>query len=1057
MINITQFLKNSINDYDPTIDTRDGSAVSDFLINPLSVILSSYDASLRSILDQLSLTNVEDIPEENMDFVAQTFLLERENGSKSYGNVYIYFNEPRSFTLPKGSFLTAGNLVFETSADYSITKTQMQSDISEYPYYVAGPVQIFAQEPGEEYNVKENTVFTFSTNINATPIKVINKQGFINGQEKETNLQLFERIKRSVYGNSLASPITIRGIIQDYSSDINAVEVIGAGNSLMLRDVVYSYTDLNSFHSEDFYLSTSGNHTGLYDKKHIAYTGNFVDSDPSTEVAFPSPNSWSREFSDDMYKGLYLKDDLEYSEQDNNIIVREFFTPPPGFQNDLALLMASGISSNTWLLHDGVNPTNSVFYPEEIRYQNSQLVLGYSKPIDAVGTMMPDGTKLYQANVNVNVPLSDILTYRSLLDKITIEKTHGIDVKQLGAFIEFLDFYADIKNSNNLSPVFHRPIDQHTGITIDCDMSTNDNTEAGEIAYITVLRNDLIHVPHDGFGLAWRKQPEYLIRMSKNNYATEADRARDLDRFFEEYQVDGTPLLGHIHEEQYKQYWKYNVYIVDNNVLQEEVWVGFDQVWNQASGKNQFLEAAKVWIEPYTTYSFKIEIGQYLGVRAWVWNPALASFNENAITIHRGQTFPTYVPQAGTKFTVSNGVQQLDASKNHFGIGVGNTKNCEWYVTNLMVRSFIESFAMHLFKFFIDPSKFDISQGLNVEYYGIGYDPENSVLDPNGANSKVKLGIYNTKNDAWEDLGFHLENVPTNSPLQIDDILINGSVTPITDYVDGDGYVYVAAAAANSPITDFPNNYEHSLRSYFVRIHDGEVHGMHRGNAVDVYCNDPNFITLGSVVGTVTGNSITTGSIQNIDPYIQEIVEVREHISQIPFDVSNYIVTNLSPGKTFSNDANYKITFDIDNMDGAQVEIVYRYWSRGPIINNLIVNSDHRYPSADFMVKVMPPTVIEIQDLKYSGGLPERQMRQKIRDYFNFRALYTFDKSDLVQVLYDNGATYVDLDMTIVIREYDTLGKLNIIELEAQRYIIPASNLSRLFMHLNDLQGVVQI
>lgn len=33
-------------------------------------------------------------------------------------------------------------------------------------------------------------------------------------------------------------------------------------------------------------------------------------------------------------------------------------------------------------------------------------------------------------------------------------------------------------------------------------MSTTDGTAWGEMAYVTVLRNDQIHMAHDGYGLA---------------------------------------------------------------------------------------------------------------------------------------------------------------------------------------------------------------------------------------------------------------------------------------------------------------------------------------------------------------------------------------------------------------------------------------------------------------------------------------------------------------------------------------------------------------------------
>ena len=100
-----------------------------------------------------------------------------------------------------------------------------------------------------------------------------------------------------------------------------------------------------------------------------------------------------------------------------------------------------------------------------------------------------------------------------------------------------------------------------------------------------------MYLPHDGYGLAWRKQPAWLIRIDKGTYTDD-----DITTFKEHYN-NADPvelgLIGNLHKYENKDYWKYNVYLVDNDVLQEEVWIGHDQLWDQTSGKNSFLVAGK--------------------------------------------------------------------------------------------------------------------------------------------------------------------------------------------------------------------------------------------------------------------------------------------------------------------------------------------------------------------------------------------------------------------------------------------------------------------------------
>ena len=55
-----------------------------------------------------------------------------------------------------------------------------------------------------------------------------------------------------------------------------------------------------------------------------------------------------------------------------------------------------------------------------------------------------------------------------------------------------------------------------------------------------------------------------------------------------------------------KPYWKYNIFLVDNDALQQDVWISNEQIFDQTSGKNQFLQAAKVWVEPNISYNFNL-------------------------------------------------------------------------------------------------------------------------------------------------------------------------------------------------------------------------------------------------------------------------------------------------------------------------------------------------------------------------------------------------------------------------------------------------------------------
>jgi hypothetical protein len=107
------------------------------------------------------------------------------------------------------------------------------------------------------------------------------------------------------------------------------------------------------------------------------------------------------------------------------------------------------------------------------------------------------------------------------------------------------------------------------------------------------------------------------------------------------------------------------------------------------------------------------------------------------------------------------------------------------------------------------------------------------------------------------------------------------------------------------------------------------------------------------------------------------------------------------------------------------------------------------------MLKVMPPTVVSITNLEYSGSPDESSMKQYIKEFFNSLDS-SFDKSDLVNYMYTKGANYVNLDMIINIRTYDYMGKLNREILTGQTYTLP-NKLTRFYTDINELYGVMKI
>ena len=290
-INVKNYIIESIKNQDPEIDVREGSAIHDLLINPLSSILQSYQQEHDAILNRQTLKDIDTLNPDELDAVAANYLVSRNVGNVAQGYVTLFFRTPRSLTLPKGTKFTdeTGLLEFETVNTFEITKFQMSRNLSDYPNYDTGNIFVQAIAAGADYNLPAGSITKIKAAA-ASPLKITNYEAFTLGSNSETNAELFSRLKNSVYNLSLGSSEGLKTTIKEQKSTVVDVEVIGAKHPLMIRDLTNLAEDVENFTEENYYLVQSGERLN-YHKKHRAYTGIFIDQDESAAIKIPSPAS----------------------------------------------------------------------------------------------------------------------------------------------------------------------------------------------------------------------------------------------------------------------------------------------------------------------------------------------------------------------------------------------------------------------------------------------------------------------------------------------------------------------------------------------------------------------------------------------------------------------------------------------------------------------------------------------------------------------------------------------------------------------------------------------
>jgi len=480
-INEDIFIKEKL--IDLNIDGNEGTAMYDLVVSPLAQILEKFKNDNNLNINKFSRFSESDLIDSDVDFIGNQYLLIRNPGSRASGFVKFYFTSRVSVNITKDSVITNNNKRFKIVNNYSFPASSLNYGP---PYYYTNDIQIEALTASEDYNLAKNSPFKIEGYVSNSPAKILNTTELFGGIKSETNSQYLTRIKNSIFGSFLSSPITIENTLKSSFPSIQSVDIISNEHPLMLRDIIYDLSVTSAYNKEDFsFVNTATPNLG-YDKMHRAYYGEFKDTNTGVGVGFPtSPLAWSTQFSNSDYKNISLNSDILYKSTSRVSILNGFLTIN-NYSDTTSLI------NNGWVLKDGTSIDSELIRPTDITLLSGNLILGKS---------------LYtERTFNVQVGVFD-----SLLDHIA---TLG-SVPEIQELVTKTKLELTASNANNSSPVALKQIDQHKGIVIKVTMNTNDLSEIGSSSYVTVLKNNLVYSPYDGYGIAWRKQPAYLIRKNQ--------------------------------------------------------------------------------------------------------------------------------------------------------------------------------------------------------------------------------------------------------------------------------------------------------------------------------------------------------------------------------------------------------------------------------------------------------------------------------------------------------------------------------------------------------------
>ena len=103
MVATTDLIVDRLKELDSTLDVREGTALYEFLVKPLALVLSTLRSEIDEIKQFQSISTAETLPESELDLLASNFFITRNNGDRATTTVRIFVTEAADITLEVGA------------------------------------------------------------------------------------------------------------------------------------------------------------------------------------------------------------------------------------------------------------------------------------------------------------------------------------------------------------------------------------------------------------------------------------------------------------------------------------------------------------------------------------------------------------------------------------------------------------------------------------------------------------------------------------------------------------------------------------------------------------------------------------------------------------------------------------------------------------------------------------------------------------------------------------------------------------------------------------------
>jgi hypothetical protein len=235
---IDSFLTDRFSQEFPDVFAGDPGAARDLFIKPTIVFFEPIKREIQSIKRGRSLKDPSLLSDADADALVANVFVDRDPALFSTGEVRVYYPNPNTVQVDTSiDFSTASGLNFFPTAPISISAEQMVFNREGALYFVDVPLK--AEKAGAEYNIPAGSGGIVKVSGLYGSVKVRNLRAFQNGTTKITTPALVAQASEELTERSLTSPRGTNALLRkNFQGDLRAVQVIGAGDAEMERDIL---------------------------------------------------------------------------------------------------------------------------------------------------------------------------------------------------------------------------------------------------------------------------------------------------------------------------------------------------------------------------------------------------------------------------------------------------------------------------------------------------------------------------------------------------------------------------------------------------------------------------------------------------------------------------------------------------------------------------------------------------------------------------------------------------------------------------------------------------